>query len=216
KLSGRQEAFEEIVRRYAAMVFGVCLKTTRNANDAEDATQAVFLNLAVHCKTNGQSIAYVGPWLQKVARRVSLDIRRSKKRRPAREETHAATNGNGNGNGHVDGGQEGVDVEELKVVLNEELHQLPAKYRLPMVLHYFGGLSRDEMARELGCKPSTLGVRVHRGRAMLGNRLAARGVQMSGAALVVLLAATIRGAISDQMIWNTSHAATHMFASSGG
>ena len=43
-----------MVRRYAAMVFGVCLKTTRNAHDAEDATQAVFLNLAVHCKTDGR------------------------------------------------------------------------------------------------------------------------------------------------------------------
>ena len=120
KVTGRQGAFEEIVRRYAAMVFGVCLKTTRNAHDAEDATQAVFLNLATHCKTNGQAISYVGPWLQKVARRVSLDIRRSKKRRVVREEIHATTNGNGNGNGHGDGGQEGVDVEELKLVLNEE------------------------------------------------------------------------------------------------
>src|SRR5678816_1378359 len=88
--------------------------------DAVDATQAVFLNLAVHCKTNDQSITYVGPWLQKVARRVSLDIRRSKKRRAVREEAHATTNSriNGNGNGHVNGGQDGVDVEELKVILN--------------------------------------------------------------------------------------------------
>ena len=60
--------------------------------------------------------------------------------------------------------QKGVDVEELKVILNEELHQLPAKYRLPMILHYFGGLSREEMAEELGCKPSTLG-RAHPPRA---------------------------------------------------
>ena len=26
----------------------------------------------------------------------------------------------------------------------EELDKLPAKYRMPLVLHYFGGLSRDE------------------------------------------------------------------------
>src|SRR4030095_4682130 len=78
RLTGRQGAFEEIVRRYAAMVFGVCLKTTRNAHDAEDATQAVFLNLAVHSRTNTQSINYVGPWLQKGARREALDIPRSK------------------------------------------------------------------------------------------------------------------------------------------
>jgi RNA polymerase sigma factor (sigma-70 family) len=216
KLTGRQEAFEEVVRRYAAMVFGVCLKTTRNAHDAEDATQAVFLNLAVHCKTNDQAITYVGPWLQKVARRVSLDIRRSKKRREVREETHATTNSriNGNGNGHVDGGQEGVDVEELKVILNEELHQLPAKYRLPMILHYFGGLSREEMAKELGCKPSTLGVRIHRGRQMLAQRLSERGASLGHLSLGLALTLSVRSAVSDGIIVSTSKAAADLMAGS--
>src|SRR5215213_533291 len=194
------------------MVFGVCLKTTRNAHDAEDATQAVFLNLAVHCKTNAQSIAYVGPWLQKVARRVSLDIRRSKKRRQAREETHANTNGNGNGNGHVEGGQEDVDVEELKVVLNEELHQLPAKYRLPVILHYYGGLSRDEMAKELGCTASTLGVRIHRGRQMLAERLTQRGASPGHLSLGMALTIAVRDSVSDGMIASTSKAAADLMA----
>jgi len=214
KLTGRQGAFEEIVRRYAAMVFGVCLKTTRNAHDAEDATQAVFLSLATHCKTNGQSISYIGPWLQKVARRVSLDIRRSRKRRLAREETHASNNGNGNGNGngHHNGGQESVDVEELKVVLNEELHQLPAKYRLPMILHYYGGLSREEMARELGCKPSTLGVRIHRGRQMLAQRLSERGASPGHLSMGLAITMAVRGAVSDGMIASTSKAAAELMA----
>jgi DNA-directed RNA polymerase specialized sigma24 family protein len=43
----------------------------------------------------------------------------------------------------------------------EELNQLPAKYRMPLVMHYFGGLSREEMAEQLGWQPSRpLGVRV--------------------------------------------------------
>ena len=212
KLTGRQEAFEEIVRRYAAMVFGVCLKTTRNAHDAEDATQAVFLNLATHCKTGGQPITYVGPWLQKVARRVSLDIRRSKKRREVREENHATNNGNGNGNGYHNGEQAGVDVEELKVVLNDELHQLPAKYRLPMILHYYGGLTRDEIAKELGCKASTLGVRIHRGRQMLAQRLTERGAAPTHMSLGMLLTVAVRDAVSDGMIASTSKAAAELMA----
>ncbi len=175
KSTGGQEAFEEIVRRYAAMVFGVCLKTTRNAHDAEDATQAVFLTLAVQIKTDKAQISYVGPWLQEVARRTSLDIRRSKKRRENREEVHAASNGNGDGL-HHDDGSAALDVEEMKAVLNEELNQLPAKYRLPLVSLYFGGMNRQDVAKELGCTPEALSVRVHRGRQMLGRRLTARGV----------------------------------------
>ena len=49
--TGRQEDFEEIVRRYAGMVFHTCLKISRNTNDAEDATQAVFLTLAVQARS---------------------------------------------------------------------------------------------------------------------------------------------------------------------
>jgi RNA polymerase sigma factor (sigma-70 family) len=221
KTTGRQEAFEEIVRRYAAMVFGVCLKTTRNAHDAEDATQAVFLTLAVQCKNRhaAREISYVGPWLQKVARRTSLDIRRSKKRRTLREETHAASNGhaNGNGNGtYTDNGASGagIDVEELKVVLNEELNQLPAKYRLPMILHYYGGLTREQIAQELGCKPSTLGVRIHRGRQMLAKRLTERGaspIEM-GMSLTAGLTLAVRSAVSDGMVASTSKAAAKLMA----
>ena len=85
--TGSQQAFEEVVRRYADMVFGVCLRTTKNAHDAEDATQAVFLTLAVQCKAS-RDIKYVGPWLQQVAKRVSLDLRRSRKRREQREHRH--------------------------------------------------------------------------------------------------------------------------------
>jgi RNA polymerase sigma factor (sigma-70 family) len=223
KASGRQEAFEEIVRRYAAMVFGVCLKTTRNAHDAEDATQAVFLTLAVQCKTEKGDITYVGPWLQKVARRISLDLRRSKKRREVRETNHATANGNGNGsasgNGHSNGayhdnGSAGIDVEELKVVLNEELNQLPAKYRLPMILHYYGGLTREEIASELGCKPSTLGVRIHRGRQMLAKRLTLRGATpvAMGMSLAVGLSLAVRATVSDGMVVSTSHAAAKLMA----
>jgi len=219
KLTGRQEAFEEIVRRYAAMVFGVCLKTTRNAHDAEDATQAVFLTLAVQCKTDKNGITYVGPWLQKVARRISLDLRRSKKRREVRETNHATSNGHTNGNGHSNGhtsenGSAGIDVEELKVVLNEELNQLPAKYRLPMILHYYGGLTREQIAAELGCKPSTLGVRIHRGRQMLAKRLTQRGASPVelGMSLSAGLTLAVRSAVSDGMVAATSHAAAKLMA----
>src|SRR4051812_28348272 len=209
KASGDQQAFEEIVRRYAGMVFGVCLRTTKNTHDAEDATQAVFLSLAAQCKT-GDGVKYVGPWLQQVAKRVSLDLKRSKKRREARELRHHSLNGNGNGNGHTPvekNGAAAVDVDDLKGVLGEELSQLPAKYRLPLILHYFGGMTRDEMARELNCKPATLGVRIHRGREMLGRRLHERGAAPRGLVLSIALAGSIQQQVSDALVARTVEAA---------
>src|SRR5262245_427835 len=172
------------------MVYNVALQVTRDAHDAEDATQATFLTLAVHAKTAGK-IRFIGPWLRKVSHRLALDIRRSKKRRKAREERHA--NGNGwhnGGNGHTTTVPVSHDLhlEELRHILREELDKLPSKYRMPLILYYFGGLSPDEMGRELQVNTSTLGVRLHRGRKMLADNLAERGITLQAATLGLLLA----------------------------
>lgn len=228
KESGSQEPFEEIVRRYAAMVYGVCLRVTGDKHDAEDATQAVFLSLALQAKT-AREIKYIGPWLQKVAHRLALDVKKAKTRRKKREEKlaeNARFNGHGhhNGNGRAFLGSNGdanpadqPGAQELKTIMMEELDKLPAKYRMPLVLHYFGGLSREEMAAELGCNPSTLGVRVHRGKAMLGTRLAKRGVAMSAIALAVLLEHVVRSTTLQPMVSSSAIAssAVSLLASQG-
>ena len=205
--TGRQTVFEEIVRRYAGMVFHTCLQVTKSNHDAEDVTQAVFLTLAVQCKTE-KPIHALGPWLQQVAHRLSLDLRKSKKRRNAREEKHSVAYGGG----VEPEASHQLDADELKHLLNEELNNLPPKYRMPLILHYFGGLSRDQMARELNCKPSTLGVRLFRGREMLGNRLSERGIGLSSSVLTAALAYCVQSSVSDGLVLSTSHAATALAA----
>lgn len=207
--TGRQSVFEEIVRRYAGMVFHTCLQVTKNTHDAEDVTQAVFLTLAVQCKTD-KPIHALGPWLQQVGHRLALDLRKSKKRRQVREEKHSKTYGGG----FEPEASHQMDVDELKHLLNEELNNLPPKYRMPLILHYFGGLSREEMARELNCKPSTLGVRLFRGREMLGNRLSERGITLSSSVLTAALAYCVQSSVSDGLVLSTSHAAAALAAGS--
>lgn len=43
--TGDAEAFSEITRRYAGMVYGVCLRVTGDPERARDATQDTFLQL---------------------------------------------------------------------------------------------------------------------------------------------------------------------------
>src|SRR5205814_2736150 len=88
--TGQQAPFEEIMRRYGGMVFNLCYEVTGNRHDAEDAVQAAFLSLAVQVR-GGQNIQAIGPWLQQVARRLALDLNRSRRRRKKREELHSET-----------------------------------------------------------------------------------------------------------------------------
>ncbi len=207
--SGNEASFEEIVRRYAGMVYSVCYRVAMNSHDAEDATQAVFLSFALQAKT-GKPIRYIGPWLGRVAHRVALDVKKSKTRRRKREEKLAEMNGNGRLPGTPDPSKAPHDAE-LKAVIQEELNAMPAKYRMPLILHYFGGMNREEMARELNCKPATLGVRVHRGRAMLGKRLARRGVAI-GASLPIILQQSLHAAIPAGLV---NHTASSVLAAAG-
>jgi RNA polymerase sigma factor (sigma-70 family) len=207
---GNQKPFEEIVRRYAGMVFNVCFRVTKDKHEAEDATQAVFLTLALQAR-RGADIKALGPWLQQVAKRLSLDTRRSKKRRKTREERHHFEQ-TVRRESIINDALPSADMDELKTILHEELQKLPAKYRMPLILHYFGGLSRDEMAAELNCKPSTLGVRIFRGREMLAGRLSGRGINISLGALAIAMGYAVKRAVSESLIASTSHAATAMMA----
>src|SRR5437879_5904351 len=112
-------------------------------------------------------------------------------------------------NGYNDDQYKQLYMEELKSILRDELDKLPAKYRLPLILHYFGGLRPEEMARELGCKPSTLGVRLHRGRKLLAENLQGRGVSISGSLLGAALALTVRSSVHEHLIQHTTVAAMH-------
>jgi RNA polymerase sigma factor (sigma-70 family) len=48
---GDLSAFEGLYRSYHRRVYGLCLRMTRNASDAEDLTQNVFLQLFRKLKT---------------------------------------------------------------------------------------------------------------------------------------------------------------------
>src|SRR5262249_13408354 len=71
---------------------------------------------------------------------------------------------------------------EYLTILDEELDRLPERFRAPLVMCYFEGLTRDEAARLVGWSLRTFDRRVRQGRGVLRGRLVRRGVTL-GAAL---------------------------------
>jgi hypothetical protein len=76
---------------------------------------------------------------------------------------------------------------DLDPWLQEEVAQLPAKYREPVVLCYFEGRTHDEAASHLGCPLGTIKGRLSRARDLLKRRLTRRGFTLSAAALAAHL-----------------------------
>jgi RNA polymerase sigma factor (sigma-70 family) len=185
-----ETCFEALVRRHGPMVLGVCQRVLRNPHDAEDAFQATFLVLIRRAKAVPR--AAVGNWLYGVAYRTALDARRTAARRRARERSeddmsHPTT-------------EPTEDWAELRPLLDAELSRLPDKYRSAVVLCDIEGLTRAEAARQLGVPEGTVSGRLTTARRKLADRLARRGVTLSGAALGLLLGQAATAAVPPPLL----------------
>jgi RNA polymerase sigma factor (sigma-70 family) len=164
-----EAAFAVLVRRHSPMVLGVCRRVLGCEADAEDACQAVFLLLARRAGAV-RTPAAVGGWLHAAAYRLAQKARTQQTRRRARERRAA----------RPAAADAPAAWAELQGVLDGVLAGLPERYRAALVLCYLEGRTQDETARRLGCPLATLRSRVARGRKLLRDRLARRGLSLSG------------------------------------
>ena len=161
-------AFEAIVRRHGPRVFVACRRVLTDAADAEDAFQATFVVLMKRpgAVRGGRAL---GPWLFAVAHRVSLQARAARKRRERLESKAPAKH------------EQTPDLSwrDACAVLHEELDRLPEASRLPLILCYLEGASRDEAAQQLGRTLNSIKKSLEKGRETLRKGLARRGVTLS-------------------------------------
>jgi RNA polymerase sigma factor (sigma-70 family) len=196
-----EEAFAALVRRHAALVFGVCHRILFSTQDAEDVFQATFLVLARKAASTHWRES-IGNWLYEVAHRLAMKTRSDIVRRHIHEKQAA------------DRGKIEVRPEEtwqeLCGVLDEELRRLPERYRQPLLMCYLEGQTRDQAARRLGWSLRTLHRRLERGLGLLRTRLMARGLALPATLLAagmsqqaatasvstILLSNTVRAALA--------------------
>src|SRR3954468_11834972 len=79
---GDQEAFAEIVRRYAGAVFSTCVRILGDKARADDVSQETFFRLSQKPDSVKQSL---GGWLHTAATRLAIDAVRSESSRAHRE-----------------------------------------------------------------------------------------------------------------------------------
>jgi len=216
-VSGREEAaFVALVQRHGPLVEGICRRVLRNDHDVEDVFQATFLVLA----RKAAGIPWresVGGWLCSVAHRLALGARSDHSRRQRRETSFTTLARSGPA--VSDGGDAGllpekyhplaepsgeIERRDLRRLLDDELRQLPEKYRAPVVLCDLEGQSHAEAARQLGCPAGSMSRRLDRARALLRRRLILRGLSLAIGLLG--LALSMVGA------WSVAHRARAMVA----
>jgi RNA polymerase sigma factor (sigma-70 family) len=140
--------------------------------DVEDAFQATFVVL-MRGPGRVRDGRAVGSWLYGVAHRVALKALAHRRRREAVE-----AGAESRSDSTTD-----LSWREACAVLHEELDRLPDEYRLPLLLCYLEGRSRDEAAQQLGRTLNSVKKALETGRERLRKRLKGRGVTLSAGLL---------------------------------
>lgn len=154
-----EQRFRDAVECNRDMVFRVAYTYLRDAADADDVIQDVFYKLLTSEKSF-ETDAHLRNWLV----RVTVNECRSLFRRPWRrvEDIEAYAN-------QLQMPSEG-HVHMFTAVM-----RLPERYRVPLVLHYYGGFSTEKVAEMLGVPGATVRTRLARGRARLKTMLEGDG-----------------------------------------
>ena len=173
-----ESAFAALVRRHSPMVWGVCRRVIGHHHDAEDAFQAAFLVLAR--KANSiRPREMVANWLFGVAQNAALKARTIAGRRHTREKQVSTM--------PEPETVERIPWENLESLIDQELANLPDKYRIAVVLCDLEGKTGKAVARQLKIPEGTLSSRLRTARTMLAKRLARHGLMLSGGGLAMAL-----------------------------
>ena len=163
------QAWETFVAVYSPLIYGHCRKKGLHHEDAEDVTQQVFVSAWRSRDRFDRGRGTLGGWLVTITRNKVADVLRERQRdsRVLAQVTGGAS---------VTMPEAPADRVVDRIVLADELAQLPEAQRLAMVLSFYSDLTHEQIARVLGLPLGTVKSHIRRGLVRLRSRLEADGV----------------------------------------
>ncbi|MDJ0334601.1 sigma-70 family RNA polymerase sigma factor [Salinibacterium sp. G-O1] len=149
---GDSRAFDLLLARHRDRLWGVCLRTTRNPADAEDALQdtliAIWQNLS---RFRGDSS--FGTWIYRIAANAALTVVRKRREIPD------------DGIEIEDDSRDFVDALADRDRVQFALMSVAEDFRVALVLREYGQFSYEEIAQHQGILVATVKTRISRARA---------------------------------------------------
>lgn len=144
---GDGEAFGELYRRFSRRLFGLCFHVLGAREDAEDATEEVFLKARAALSRYDGSVP-LGAWLTRVTVNHCLDRLRHRRRelRLFASDPEEALDARAPELSPLSE----IMAEEERAALATAVAALPDRYRVPLVLRYNAEMSYGDIAERLG------------------------------------------------------------------
>ncbi|MCB0076742.1 MAG: sigma-70 family RNA polymerase sigma factor [Anaerolineales bacterium] len=162
-LQGDREAFASLVDAYKRPVYNLCYRMLGTSMEAEDASQEVFVKIHRRLHTYDAN-RKLSSWVLSIASHHCIDrLRRRRLKTVDIEEmppwaplVSSAPQP-----------EQQLLVDEREARIQGMLDHLEPGYRLPLVLHYWSGLSYEEISETTGLTVSAIKSRLHRARRKL-------------------------------------------------
>lgn len=166
-LEGDKEFYGALVERYWGMAVALALSKIGDPTQAEDVAQESFIQAYSHLHKLRDRSRF-GGWLSKIVVQKSVDHIRKRRREKSKVVS-------------------GIEAEPVKYALSaanpiltdkqcefvrDTVRRLPAKYKTVITMRFVTGLSSVEIAHQLGKRPGTVRVWLHRAYQLLRKELA--------------------------------------------
>lgn len=175
-LAGRSlvvTGFEKELVSHREKLLRYAMKLTHGRrDDAEDLVQDVFIK-AMKAQHTFESGTFMGAWLNRIALNTHINSQRRKRiHREALEfEEDFDWTGEATRRPAMDG--DSAALGAVKSEIREKIQSLPKEYAEMVAMVDIEGLRYVEAAAEVGCPLGTVMSRLHRGRKLLAEKLAA-------------------------------------------
>ena len=167
--AGDDSAFTTLVTRFHPLVFRWSLTFARDADEAEDITQEVFV-VAHQQLGNYRSDGSLEAWLYSITRRAASQMRRTTRRRSRLAQSPLAAHDRDVYTTDP-GGR--VDRERVAAVIRDMFENLPLRQREIFDLVDLQGLSPGEAAERTGLKPVSVRASLFKARQAIRNEILA-------------------------------------------
>lgn len=179
-----EQAFAELVGRYADLVYSAALRQVAgDEHRAREVMQTVFLTMARKAAQLAEH-PVLAAWLHRCTGLVAGRLRREEGRRLKREDAAARLHG-----GEEERGEAEVDWAEVAPWLDRVLQELGERDREAVVLRFFLGLSYRELGQRVGLGENAARMRTDRALEKLRLGLARRGITSRVSVLGAMLGA---------------------------
>jgi RNA polymerase sigma-70 factor, ECF subfamily len=170
-----EAAFEELVEKYKQPVLNLGYRILRDATEAEDLAQSVFVQV-FKSADRYRVEAKFSTWLFTIARNLCLNELRRRSRHPA-ESLDGTAEAADESPARQFEDKKGVSApdqllrDELSVKVEEALGSLPENQRTAILLFKEQAMSYEEISKLLDCSLSATKSLIHRGRETLKQKL---------------------------------------------